>query len=103
MNALKDYPNVGVMPINKFIYSLSDIKTTEVSLNKVIDEELSNNLKDDNYITRNLVLYLLHYHQNTYSSLAFSDKNSYNDYLDSLNLKTLKGETVSSPAILEYY
>ena len=99
MNALKDYPNVGVMPINKFIYSLSDIKTTEVSLNKVIDEELSNNLKDDNY-TRNLVLYLLHYHQNTYSSLAFSDKNSYNDYLDSLNLKTLKGETVSSPAIL---
>ena len=64
MNALKDYPNVGVMPINKFIYSLSDIKTTEVSLNKVIDEELSNNLKDDNY-TRNLVLYLLHYHQNT--------------------------------------
>ena len=99
MNALKDYPNVGVMPINKFIYSLSDIKTTEVPLNKVIDEELSNNLKDDNY-TRNLVLYLLHYHQNTYSSLAFSDKNSYNDYLDSLNLKTLKGETVSSPAIL---
>lgn len=99
MNALKDYPNVGVMPINKFIYSLSDIKTTEVSLNKVIDEELSNNLKDDNY-TRNLVLYLLHYHQNTYSSLAFSDKNSYNDYLDSLNLKTLNGETVSSPAIL---
>lgn len=99
MNALKDYPNVGVMPINKFIYLLSDIKTTEVSLNKVIDEELSNNLKDDNY-TRNLVLYLLHYHQNTYSSLAFSDKNSYNDYLDSLNLKTLKGETVSSPAIL---
>lgn len=99
MNALKDYPNVGVMPINKFIYSLSDIKTTEVSLNKVIDEELSNNLKDDNY-TRNLVLYLLHYHQNTYSSLTFSDKNSYNDYLDSLNLKTLKGETVSSPAIL---
>lgn len=99
MNALKDYPNVGVMPINKFIYSLSDIKTTEVSLNKVIDEELSNNLKDDNY-TRNLVLYLLHYHQNTYSSLAFSDKNSYNDYLDSLNLKTLKGETVSNPAIL---
>ena len=99
MNALKDYPNVVVMPINKFIYSLSDIKTTEVSLNKVIDEELSNNLKDDNY-TRNLVLYLLHYHQNTYSSLAFSDKNSYNDYLDSLNLKTLKGETVSSPAIL---
>lgn len=99
MNALKDYPNVGVMPINKFIYSLSDIKTTEVSLNKVIDEELSNNLKDDNY-TRNLVLYLLHYHQNTYSSLAFSDKNSYNDYFDSLNLKTLKGETVSSPAIL---
>ena len=99
MNALKDYPNVGVMPINKFIYSLSDIKTTEVSLNNVIDEELSNNLKDDNY-TRNLVLYLLHYHQNTYSSLAFSDKNSYNDYLDSLNLKTLKGETVSSPAIL---
>lgn len=99
MNALKDYPNVGVMPINKFIYSLSDIKTTEVPLNKVIDEELSNNLKDDNYI-RNLVLYLLHYHQNTYSSLAFSDKNSYNDYLDSLNLKTLKGETVSSPAIL---
>lgn len=99
MNALKDYPNVGVMPINKFIYSLSDIKTTELSLNKVIDEELSNNLKDDNY-TRNLVLYLLHYHQNTYSSLAFSDKNSYNDYLDSLNLKTLKGETVSSPAIL---
>lgn len=99
MNALKDYPNVGVMPINKFIYSLSDIKTTEVSLNKVIDEELSNNLKDDNY-TRNLVLYLLHYHQNTYSSLAFSDKKSYNDYLDSLNLKTLKGETVSSPAIL---
>lgn len=99
MNALKDYPNVGVMPINKFIYSLSDIKTTEVSLNKVIDEELSNNLKDDNY-TRNLVLYLLHYHQNTYSSLAFSDKNSYNDYLDSLNLKTLKGETISSPAIL---
>lgn len=99
MNALKDYPNVGVMPINKFIYSLSDIKTTEVSLNKVIDEELSNNLKDDNY-TRNLVLYLLHYHQNTYSFLAFSDKNSYNDYLDSLNLKTLKGETVSSPAIL---
>lgn len=99
MNALKDYPNVGVMPINKFIYSLSDIKITEVSLNKVIDEELSNNLKDDNY-TRNLVLYLLHYHQNTYSSLAFSDKNSYNDYLDSLNLKTLKGETVSSPAIL---
>lgn len=99
MNALKDYPNVGVMPINKFIYSLSDIKTTEVSLNKVIDEELSNNLKDDNY-TRNLVLYLLHYHQNTYSSLAFSNKNSYNDYLDSLNLKTLKGETVSSPAIL---
>lgn len=99
MNALKDYPNVGVMPVNKFIYSLSDIKTTEVSLNKVIDEELSNNLKDDNY-TRNLVLYLLHYHQNTYSSLAFSDKNSYNDYLDSLNLKTLKGETVSSPAIL---
>lgn len=99
MNALKDYPNVGVMPINKFIYSLSNIKTTEVSLNKVIDEELSNNLKDDNY-TRNLVLYLLHYHQNTYSSLAFSDKNSYNDYLDSLNLKTLKGETVSSPAIL---
>lgn len=99
MNALKDYPNVGVMPINKFIYSLSDIKTTDVSLNKVIDEELSNNLKDDNY-TRNLVLYLLHYHQNTYSSLAFSDKNSYNDYLDSLNLKTLKGETVSSPAIL---
>lgn len=99
MNALKDYPNVGVMSINKFIYSLSDIKTTEVSLNKVIDEELSNNLKDDNY-TRNLVLYLLHYHQNTYSSLAFSDKNSYNDYLDSLNLKTLKGETVSSPAIL---
>lgn len=99
MNALKDYPNVGVMPINKFIYSLSDIKTTEVSLNKVIDEELSNNLKDDNY-TRNLVLYLLHYHQNTYSSLAFSDKNSYNDYIDSLNLKTLKGETVSSPAIL---
>lgn len=99
MNALKDYPNVGVMPINKFIYSLSDIKTTEVSLNKVIYEELSNNLKDDNY-TRNLVLYLLHYHQNTYSSLAFSDKNSYNDYLDSLNLKTLKGETVSSPAIL---
>lgn len=99
MNALKDYPNVGVMPINKFIYSLSDIKTTEVPLNKVIDEELSNNLKDDNY-TRNLVLYLLHYHQNTYSSLTFSDKNSYNDYLDSLNLKTLKGETVSSPAIL---
>lgn len=99
MNALKDYPNVVVMPINKFIYSLSDIKTTEVPLNKVIDEELSNNLKDDNY-TRNLVLYLLHYHQNTYSSLAFSDKNSYNDYLDSLNLKTLKGETVSSPAIL---
>lgn len=99
MNALKDYPNVVVMPINKFIYSLSDIKTTEVPLNKVIDEELSNNLKDDNYI-RNLVLYLLHYHQNTYSSLAFSDKNSYNDYLDSLNLKTLKGETVSSPAIL---
>ncbi len=99
MNALKDYPNVGVMPINKFIYSLSDTKTTEVPLNKVIDEELSNNLKDDNY-TRNLVLYLLHYHQNTYSSLAFSDKNSYNDYLDSLNLKTLKGETVSSPAIL---
>ena len=99
MNALKDYPNVGVMPINKFIYSLSDIKTTEVPLNKVIDEELSNNLKDDNY-TRNLVLYLLHYHQNTYSSLAFSDKNSYNDYLDSLNLKTLNGETVSSPAIL---
>ena len=99
MNALKDYPNVGVMPINKFIYSLSDIKTTEVSLNNVIDEELSNSLKDDNY-TRNLVLYLLHYHQNTYSSLAFSDKNSYNDYLDSLNLKTLKGETVSSPAIL---
>lgn len=99
MNALKDYPNVGVMPINKFIYSLSDIKTTEVPLNKVIDEELSNNLKDDNY-TRNLVLYLLHYHQNTYSSLAFSDKNSYNDYLDSLNLKTLKGETVSNPAIL---
>ena len=99
MNALKDYPNVGVMPINKFIYSLSDIKTTEVPLNKVIDEELSNNLKDDNY-TRNLVLYLLHYHQNTYSSLAFSDKNSYNDYLDSLNLKTLKGEPVSSPAIL---
>lgn len=99
MNALKDYPNVGVMPINKFIYSLSDIKTTEVPLNKVIDEELSNNLKDDNYI-RNLVLYLLHYHQNTYSSLAFSDKNSYNDYLDSLNLKTLNGETVSSPAIL---
>lgn len=99
MNALKDYPNVGVMPINKFIYSLSDIKTTEVPLNKVIDEELSNNLKDDNYI-RNLVLYLLHYHQNTYSSLTFSDKNSYNDYLDSLNLKTLKGETVSSPAIL---
>lgn len=99
MNALKDYPNVGVMPINKFIYSLRDIKTTEVSLNKVIDEELSNNLKDDNY-TRNLVLYLLHYHQNTYSSLAFSDKNSYNDYLDSLNLKTLNGETVSSPAIL---
>lgn len=99
MNALKDYPNVGVMPINKFIYSLSDIKTTEVPLNKVIDEELSNSLKDDNY-TRNLVLYLLHYHQNTYSSLAFSDKNSYNDYLDSLNLKTLKGETVSSPAIL---
>lgn len=99
MNALKDYPNVGVMPIKKFIYSLSDIKTTEVSLNKVIDEELSNNLKDDNY-TRNLVLYLLHYHQNTYSSLAFSDKNSYNDYLDSLNLKTLKGETVSNPAIL---
>ena len=99
MNALKDYPNVGVMPINKFIYSLSDIKTIEVSLNNVIDEELSNNLKDDNY-TRNLVLYLLHYHQNTYSSLAFSDKNSYNDYLDSLNLKTLKGETVSSPAIL---
>lgn len=99
MNALKDYPNVGVMPVNKFIYSLSDIKTTEVPLNKVIDEELSNNLKDDNY-TRNLVLYLLHYHQNTYSSLAFSDKNSYNDYLDSLNLKTLKGETVSSPAIL---
>lgn len=99
MNALKDYPNVGVMPINKFIYSLSDIKTTEVSLNKVIDEELFNNLKDDNY-TRNLVLYLLHYHQNTYSSLAFSDKNSYNDYLDSLNLKTLKGETVSNPAIL---
>lgn len=99
MNALKDYPNVGVMPINKFIYSLSDIKATEVPLNKVIDEELSNNLKDDNY-TRNLVLYLLHYHQNTYSSLAFSDKNSYNDYLDSLNLKTLKGETVSSPAIL---
>lgn len=99
MNALKDYPNVVVMPINKFIYSLSDIKTTEVSLNKVIDEELSNNLKDDNY-TRNLVLYLLHYHQNTYSSLTFSDKNSYNDYLDSLNLKTLKGETVSSPAIL---
>ena len=99
MNALKDYPNVGVMPINKFIYSLSDIKTTEVPLNKVIDEELFNNLKDDNY-TRNLVLYLLHYHQNTYSSLAFSDKNSYNDYLDSLNLKTLKGETVSSPAIL---
>lgn len=99
MNALKDYPNVVVMPINKFIYSLSDIKTTEVPLNKVIDEELFNNLKDDNY-TRNLVLYLLHYHQNTYSSLAFSDKNSYNDYLDSLNLKTLKGETVSSPAIL---
>ena len=99
MNALKDYPNVVVMPINKFIYSLSDTKTTEVPLNKVIDEELSNNLKDDNY-TRNLVLYLLHYHQNTYSSLAFSDKNSYNDYLDSLNLKTLKGETVSSPAIL---
>lgn len=99
MNALKDYPNVVVMPINKFIYSLSDIKTTEVPLNKVIDEELSNNLKDDNY-TRNLVLYLLHYHQNTYSSLVFSDKNSYNDYLDSLNLKTLKGETVSSPAIL---
>lgn len=99
MNALKDYPNVVVMPVNKFIYSLSDIKTTEVSLNKVIDEELSNNLKDDNY-TRNLVLYLLHYHQNTYSSLTFSDKNSYNDYLDSLNLKTLKGETVSSPAIL---
>lgn len=99
MNALKDYPNVVVMPINKFIYSLSDIKTTEVPLNKVIDEELSNNLKDDNYI-RNLVLYLLHYHQNTYSSLAFSDKNSYNDYLDSLNLKTLKGETVSNPAIL---
>lgn len=99
MNALKDYPNVVVMPVNKFIYSLSDIKTTEVPLNKVIDEELSNNLKDDNY-TRNLVLYLLHYHQNTYSSLAFSDKNSYNDYLDSLNLKTLKGETVSSPAIL---
>ena len=65
----------------------------------MIEEELSNNLKDDNY-TRNLVLYLLHYHQNTYSSLAFSDKNSYNDYLDSLNLKTLKGETVSSPAIL---
>lgn len=99
MNALKDYPNVVVMPINKFIYSLSDTKTTEVPLNKVIDEELSNILKDDNY-TRNLVLYLLHYHQNTYSSLAFSDKNSYNDYLDSLNLKTLKGETVSSPAIL---
>lgn len=99
INALKDFPNVGVMPINKFIYSLSDIKTTEVSLNNVIDEELSNSLKDDNY-TRNLVLYLLHYHQNTYSSLAFSDKNSYNDYLDSLNLKTLKGETVSSPAIL---
>ena len=41
MNALKDYPNVVVMPINKFIYSLSDIKTTEVPLNKVIDEELS--------------------------------------------------------------
>lgn len=99
MNALKAYPNVGVMPINKFIYLLGDVKTTEVPLSKVIDEELSNNLKDDNY-TRNLVLYLLHYHQNTYSSLAFSDKTSYNDYLDSLNLKTLKGETVSSPAIL---
>ena len=99
INVLKDYPNVSVMPINRFINFLGDVKEPSVSLNKVVDEELNVNLESDEYV-RNLVLYLLHYHQNTYSSLAFSDKNSYNNYLDSLNLKTLKGETVSSPAIL---
>lgn len=99
MNVLKDYPNVSVMPINRFISFLGDVKAPSVSLNKVVDEELNINLESDEYV-RNLVLYLLHYHQNTYSSLSFKDNVSHNSYLDSLCLKTLKGETVSCPAIL---
>ena len=99
INVLKDYPNVSVMPINRFINFLGDVKEPSVSLNKVVDEELNVNLESDEYV-RNLVLYLLHYHQNTYSSLSFKDNVSYNNYLDSLCLKTLKGETVSCPAIL---
>lgn len=99
LSALKNFPNVSVMPINKFICSLGDVKALDMPLNKVVNDELNVNLENGDYV-RNLVLYLLHYHQNTYSSLSFKDNTSYNDYLDSLSLKTLKGETVNNPVIL---
>ena len=99
ISALNRYSNIKIMPVNKFINKLGEIKTPDEPLNKVVSDELSNNLLDDSY-ARNLVLYLLHYHQNTYSSLSFESEDEYNAYLSELDLKTLKGETVCTPAIL---
>ena len=99
LSTLGRYPNIKVMPVNKFICTLGKVSDNNISLNKVVSDGLTNNLNNDVY-TRNLVLYLLHYHQSTYSSLSFNNEDDYNNYLDSLDLKTLKGESVCAPAII---
>ena len=95
---LTEYPNIYISPINKFISSLTDSNIAG-NLNKVVDEELNKQLKDSNYL-KNLVLYLLHYHQNTLTSLKFKTREEYNGYLEALDLKTIKGEKLNTPELI---
>lgn len=95
---LTEYPNIYISPINKFISSLTDSDIAG-NLNKVVDEELNKQLKDSNYL-KNLVLYLLHYHQNTLTSLKFKTREEYNGYLEALDLKTIKGEKLNTPELI---
>ncbi|MDO4376273.1 MAG: hypothetical protein Q4C33_03760 [bacterium] len=96
---LTEYPNINISPINKFISSLTNSNIASKPLNKVVDEELNKQLKDSNYL-KNLVLYLLHYHQNALTSLKFKTREEYNGYLEALDLKTIKGEKLNTPELI---
>lgn len=96
---LTEYPNINISPINKFISSLTNSNIAGKPLNKVVDEELNKQLKDSNYL-KNLVLYLPHYHQNTLTSLKFKTREEYDGYLEALDLKTIKGEKLNTPELI---
>ena len=97
--ALTEYPNIHVSQINKFISNLAPSNSPRLPLNKVVDEQLNKLLKEPSYL-KNLVLYLLHYHQNTLTSLKFKTKEEYDAYLDTLDLVTIKGETLKTPELI---